>query len=201
MAKPIWLNTSKSSGSGNDTVAVSTTIPFTGRMARSGVVTFRASGVPDRTVTVNQAGKPEFVTIQSAASVGQSGGSVTITGKSNSSKLTFSVGTGTLTFTLPSSYTAASSSTNNGAVIAGDPGAGGEYDFSITITGIGANTGTSDKTKQLTVTANGAQTATCLITQAAGAATLTVSPATIDLTWEGTAQNITVTSNTTWEVI
>lgn len=201
MAKPTWLNTSKTSGSGNDTVAVSTLTPFTGRVARSGILTFRASGVTDKTVTVNQAGKPEFVTIQSAATVAQAGGSVTITGTSNSSKLTFSLGTGTLTLTLPSNYTANSASTANGAAITGDPGAAAEYTFSITITDIGANSGTSELTRQVTVTANGAQTATCLVTQAAGVATLSVSPTTIELTWEGTAQNITVTSNTTWEII
>lgn len=201
MAKPTWLQVSKSSGSGNDTVAVSTSVAYTGRVARTGILTFRASGVPDRPVTVNQAGKPEFVTIQNAASIAKDGGSVTITGTSNSSKLTFSLGTGNLTITLPASYTANSVSTNNGTAITGDPGASSEYSFSISITGIGANTDVSELTRQITVSANGAQTSTCLLTQAAGDATLTVSPATIDLTWEGTAQNITVTSNTSWTVI
>lgn len=201
MAKPSWLNTSKTSGSGNDTVAVSTLTPFTGRVARSGILTFRASGVTDKPVTVNQAGKPEFVNIQSAAAVAQAGGNVTITGTSNSSKLTFSLGTGTLTITLPSSYSANSASTNNGAAISGDPGAAAEYNFSLTLSGITANAGTEEKTRQITVTANGAQTSTCLVTQTAGAATLSVSPTTIELAYDGEAQNITVTANTDWEII
>lgn len=201
MAKPSWVNLSKTSGSGNDTVAISAAI-YTGRVARtSGVVTFRASGVADKTVTVGQGGKPEFVNIQSAATVAKAGGSVTITGTSNSSKLTFSLGTGVLTLTLPTSYTANSLSTNNGAAITGDPGASAEYAFSITITGIAANTGTTEKTRQVTVTNNAGDTATCLVTQAAGDATLSVSPTTINLTWEGTAQNVSVTSNTNWTVI
>lgn len=201
MAKPSWLNTSKDSGSGNDTVGVSTTNPFTGRVARSGILTFRATGVTDKPVTVNQAGKPEFVNIQSAAAVGKAGGSVTITGTSNSKKLTFSTGTGDLTITLPASYTANSASTNNGANIAGDPGATAEYNFSITITGIAANSTTSEKTRQITVTAEGAQSSVCLITQAATEATLSVSPTTVELTWEGTEETITVTSNTSWTII
>lgn len=201
MAKPTWLNTDKSSGSGNDTVAVNTTSAFTGRVARSGLLTFRATDVTDKIVTVNQAGKPEFVTIQSAAVVGQAGGSVTISGTSNSTKLTFATGTGTLTIAIPSAYTASSISTNNGAVITGDPGAAAEYNFSITITGITANGGATELTRQLSVTANGAQSAVCLITQAATAATLSVSPTTIELDYLGTAQNITVTSNTSWTII
>lgn len=201
MAKPSWLNTSKDSGSGNDTVAVSTTNPFTGRVARSGILTFRATGVTDKPVTVNQAGKPEFVNIQSAAAVGKTGGNVTITGTSNSKKLTFSTGAGDLTITLPASYTANSANTSNGTNISGDPGATAEYNFSITITGIGANSTTSEKTRQITVTAEGAQSSVCLITQAATEATLSVSPSTIELTWEGTEETITVTSNTSWTII
>lgn len=201
MAKPTWLNTNKASGNGNDTVAVSTATPFTGRTARSGNLTFRASGVTDKIVTVNQAGKPEFVAVQSAGAVGQAGGNITITGTSNSAKLTFALGTGTLTLTLPASYTASSLSTNNGAAISGDPGAVSEYNFSITFTGITANSGVEDITRQLTVTANGAQSAICTITQASSAATLSVSPTTIELDYQGTAQNVTVTSNTTWEII
>lgn len=201
MAKPTWLNTNKASGNGNDTVAVSTATPFTGRAARSGNLTFRASGVTDKIVTVNQAGKPEFVTVQSAGAVGQAGGNITITGTSNSTKLTFALGTGTLALTLPASYTASSLSTNNGAAISGDPGAVSEYNFSITFTGITANSGVEDITRQLTVTANGAQSAICTITQASSSATLSVSPTTIELDYQGTAQNVTVTSNTTWEII
>lgn len=201
MAKPLWLSTSKNSGSGNDTVGVSTTNPFTGRVARSGVLTFRASGVEDKPVTVNQSGKPEFVTMQASAAVGKAGGSVTVTGKSNSKSLTFSLGSGSLVLTIPASYSANSLTTNNGAEISGDPGATAEYDFSLTFTGIGENEAVNELTRQLTVTAEGAQSAVCLVTQASGDAALEVSPTTIELSWEGTEQTLTVTSNTSWTII
>jgi hypothetical protein len=201
MAKPAWLLTDKVSGSGNDTVGVSSSAAFTGRVARSGILTFRATGVPDKTVTVNQAGKPEFVTIQSSAAVDQAGGTITISGTSNSSKLTFSLGSGSLAVTLPSAYTANSVSTNNGEAIVGDPGAGVEYNFSITISGIPENIEADELTRQLVVTANGGQSAICLITQAATAAMLSVSPTTIELSYEGTTQYITVTSNTSWTIL
>lgn len=205
MAYSAWLNPSKTSGSGNDTVNVSALSDHTGRVARSTVMTFKGSNVSDVPVTVNQAGKPEFVTLQSTAAVTKNGGTITISGTSNSSKLTFSLGSGaTLALTIPSQYTANSVATNNGAAITGDPGAGAEFPFSITFTGIGENTSIDDLTAQLIVADNAGHEATCTITQAAGDATLSVSPTTVNLDWnaysEGTSASVAVTSNTSWNI-
>jgi hypothetical protein len=205
MAFAQWLNPSKISGSGNDTVSVSALSDNTGRVARSTVMTFKGSNVSDVPVTVNQAGKPEFVTMQATAAVTKLGGTLTISGTSNSSKLTFSLGSGaTLALTIPSQYTANSVATNNGAAIVGDPGAAAEYPFSITFTGIGENTSIDDLTAQLIVTDNAGHEATCTITQAAGDAYLSVLPTTLNLDWnaysEGTSASATVTSNTTWNI-
>jgi len=203
MAYASWLTPSKVSGSGNDTVNVSASSSNTGRNARTTTVTFKAANCEDVARTVSQAGKPEYVSFDNAtASVAKAGGSVTITGKSNSSKLTFSLGTGgTLTITLPASYTAAGVSTNNGNAITGDPGASAEYAFSITISNIAANTTISALTKQLIVTNNAGDTATCNISQAAGDPTLSVTPASVDLPWDAsTSATFTVTSNTSWTV-
>ncbi len=199
MAKASWLSVTPASGSGNGNVSVSTAANHTGRVSRSTTVTFKASGVTDQVATVNQAGKPEFVSIQSTASASKAGGTVTISGTTNSTKLTFGLGTGSLVITLPNSYLANSVSTNNGTAITGDPGAAQEFAFSIAIT-VPANQGITSLSKQITVTSNGGQTSNCTLTQAAGDASLSISPATIDLTWEGTAQSITVTSNTSWTV-
>ena len=139
--------------------------------------------------------------IQDTAAVSKSGGSLTITGTSNSSKLTFSLtGTNGIGLTLPASYLANSVSTNNGAAITGDPGATQEYTFSITFTNIGENTTISSLTSQLTVTTNNNTTDTCDITQAAGDAYLTISPASITIPAAGTAQSVTVSSNTSWSI-
>lgn len=205
MAFAQWLNPSKLSGSGNDTVSVSALSDNTGRVARSTVMTFKGSNVSDIPVTVNQAGKPEFVTLQATASVNKQGGTLTISGTSNSSKLTFSLGSGaTLALTIPSQYTANSVATNNGAAITGDPGAGAEFPFSITFTGIPENTTIDDLVAQLIVTDNAGHEATCTITQAAGDATLSVSPTTVNLDWnaatEGTSASVQVTSNTSWTI-
>jgi len=157
--------------------------------------------VESKTLTIIQAGKAEFVTIDSAASVAKGGGSVTITGTSNSSKLTFSLtGTNGIGLVLPSTYLANSVSTNNGVAIAGDPGAAQQYAFSITFTGIDENTTISSKTSQLTVTPNSGTAAVCSITQAAGDAYLTIDPTTINLTAAGTAVSVSVESNTSWTI-
>ena len=206
MAYASWLVPSKTQGSGNDTVNVTAGTDNTGRNARSTNMTFKAANCEDVVRAVTQAGKPEFVTIESAKSVDKDGvQTLTITGTSNSSKLTFSLASGgTLELTLPSSYTANSISTNNGAAISGDPGATQEFAFSIAFTSIGANPTITARSAQLIVTDNAGNTATCSITQAAGDATLSVSPASVQLDWnaatEGTSASFSVTSNTNWTI-
>lgn len=206
MAYASWLNPSKTSGSGNDTVNVGANSDNTGRNARSTNMTFKAANVADVVRQVIQAGKPEFVTIESAKSVVKGGvATLTITGTSNSSKLTFSLASGgTLPVTLPSSYTANSISTDNGAAISGDPGASAEFPFSIAFTNIGANPTINERSVQLIVTDDAGNTATCTITQAAGDPVLEVSPASVQLDWNAATQSgsasFAVTSNTNWTV-
>lgn len=199
MAKPNWLIIDPTSGSGNGTVDFSTASPHTGRTARTGVATFKAAGVDDIPKTVNQAGKLEFMQMQSSASAGKTGGNVTITGTSNSSKLNFTLGTGTLVITLPTKYTANSVQTDNNVAIAGDPGANAQFSFSITIS-VPANTTVTSLSKQIICTAAGGQKAICTLTQSAGDPTLQVTPETIELGWEGTAVSAQVISNTDWTV-
>ena len=206
MAYASWLVPSKTQGSGNDTVNVTAGADNTGRNSRQTIMTFKAANCPDVERTVVQAGKPEFVTIQSAASVSKDGvATLTITGTTNSSKLTFTLASGaTLEVTLPETYLANSVSTNNGAAISGDPGATQEFPFSIAFTNIAANPTISSKSAQLVVTDNAGNTATCTITQAAGDATLAVAPASVQLDWNAysaeTSASFTVTSNTNWTI-
>ena len=206
MAYAQWLVPSKTSGSGNDTVNVTAGADNTGRNSRQTTMTFKAANCPDVERTVVQAGKPEFVTIESAKSVDKAGvATLTISGVTNSSKLTFALASGgSLPLTLPSSYNANSVSTDNGAAISGDPGATQEFPFSIAFTSIGANPTIAARSVQLIVTDNAGNTATCTITQAAGDATLSVSPASVQLDWNAataqTSASFTVTSNTNWTI-
>lgn len=203
MARAPWAIPNKESGNGNDTVSWTAT-PHTGREARQTTATFAASGVsPSPVLTIIQSGKAEYVNFDSAtAVVDKAGGTLTITGKSNSSKLTFSLtGENGIGLVLPASYLANSVQTNNGAAITGDPGATQEYAFSITFTGIPENTSIEALVSQLTVKTNNNQSATCDITQAAGDAYLTIDPTTITIPAAGTpAQSVTVSSNTNWTI-
>ena len=205
MSYAAWLIPSKTSGSGNDTVNVTAGADNTGRNARSTNMTFKAANCEDVVRAVTQAGKPEFVTIASAASIEKTGGTITISGTTNSSKLTFSLASGgSLVLTLPENYTANSVSTANGAAISGDPGSTQEFPFSIQFANVGANPDVTAKSCQLIVTDDAGNTATCTITQAAGDATLSVSPASVQLDWNAysaeTSASFTVTSNTNWTV-
>lgn len=199
MAKASWLKVTPASGSGNATVNVSSSTEHTGRVARSTVLTFKAANVDNVTRTVNQAGKPEYVDIDDSAASSKEGKTVTISGVSNSAKLTFALGTGTLGVSLPSTYTANSVSTNNGATISGDPGAAAVYNFSISIV-VPANTGTTALTRQIIVTDGAGHQDVCLLTLAAGDAYLRVDIGDIELDYKGTAVAVGIESNTSWTI-
>ena len=191
------------SGNGNQVVSV-TGQAHTGRAQRSVTVQVQTTGTGTpvtKQVVINQKALAEFVTIDETATIAKEGGTVTINGTSNSSKLTFSLGEGqSLTLTLPENYMAGGTSTANGTEIANDPGNTAQYNFSITFNDIPANTTVNDLTNTLTVTAAGAQSDTCAITQTAGDPTLTVDPETITLEADGSEQQFDITSNTTWNI-
>lgn len=200
MAKPSWLSVTPTSGSGNGTISNSSSV-HTGRVKREGVVTVQGSGVATAaTYKVIQTPKAEYVSFDNGSemAVEKGGGNVTITGKSNSSKLTFSW-VGTSDVTLPSKYEAAGEQTSNGSAIAGDPGATAEYEYNVTLN-VPANTTIDSITRVLKVTANGGQYAQISLVQSAGDAYLSVAPTEITIPQDGSAVSVTVTSNTSWTV-
>lgn len=199
MAKANWLSVNPTQGSGNANVNVSTQAEHTGRKARTTTLTWKAANVQDVVRSVSQAGKPEYVDIADAASSDKAGKVVTITGVSNSAKLTFSLGTGELQIALPSTYTANSVSTSNGAAITGDPGASAGYNFSIAIT-VPANEGVEAISRQIIVTDEAGNQDVCLLTLAAGDPYITIAEGTIELDYLGAAVTVAVESNTTWTV-
>lgn len=200
MAKANWVKTTPAQGSGNATVNVSSTAEHTGRKIRTTTLTWKAANVADVVRNVSQAGKPEYVDIADAASADKAGKVVTISGVSNSARLTFSLGMGDLTdIALPSTYTANSISTNNGEAISGDPGALAEYNFSIAIT-VPANNDVATKTRQVIVEDEAGNRDVCTLTSAAGDAYVTVQEGTIELDYLGTPVPWTVESNTTWTI-
>ena len=192
------------SGDGDQAVTVSGE-KYEGRVRRTQQVEFSAeSGGVKKSATINQAAAAEFVKIDSTASVGKGGGTVTINGTSNSTKLTFSLTpdkTHPLALKIPASYQAAGRATSNGAVIADDPGATGGFAFSIVFSGITANTNINDLVNTLKVTAAGGQTANTVITQTAGDPFLEIDKEVINLDAKGTPQTINVNANVRWTIM
>lgn len=189
------------SGSGDQAVSVSGD-KYTGRLERTTNLIVVTNGGVQKALVVNQAAAAESVTSDSpTATVAKTGGNVTITGKSNSTKLTFAATPAEengLTLQLPENYTAAGKQTANGAVIADDPGATGEFVWSITISNVPANVSIEELVATLSVTAAGGQKAQVTITQAAGDSTLEIDKETINLDVNGSAQTVNVTSNDEW---
>ena len=168
-------------GTGNAKVSISCS-ERTGRVDTSPVTfTAKMNGFSvSKSVSVVQKGKPEFVTVNnSAVAVDKKGKTVTITGVSNTSKLSFSCPDNEVTF---SNYTANGASATNGVAIAGDPGASAQFAFSIPVT-ISANTTASSKRYTMTVTTESGEVATVVFTQVASDftydLTLTASPTSI----------------------
>lgn len=189
------------SGSGDQAVNFSGD-KHTGRLQRTINLTVTTNGGAKKALVVNQAAAAEVVRSDSPnASVQKTGGNVTITGKSNSTKLTFAITPAKenkLTLLLPANYTAAGKITANGEVIADDPGAASEFVWSITISNVSANATLKELTATLTVIADGGQTANVTITQAAGDSAIKLDKETINLDVNGTQQTVNVTSNDSW---
>lgn len=210
MAKAAWLTVAPASGNGNATVQ-NTGTAHTGREQRETTVTGVAVGVsPNKTYKVIQKGKTEFASFTNGAetTVGKAGGTLTITGKTNSSKLNFelvnletrAVVAGGLKLTLPSKYTAGGVETTNNVAITGDPGAQQEFEFSITFTGIAANTTINELTAAMKVTTAGGQSAQIQIKQSSGDPVFSFGQKTITLEASGAAVSQTIVSNTSWEL-
>lgn len=83
---------------------------------------------------------------------------------------------------------------NSGAEIKGDPGADDVYAFEITFTAA-ANPTVNTRTGNITV--NGQK---YTVTQAAGDATLSVSPTALTFAAAGETKQITITTNTAWTI-
>ena len=178
-------------GTGNAKVSISCS-ERTGRVDTSPVTfTAKMDGFSvSKSISVVQKGKPEFVTVNnSAVAVNKKGETVTITGVSNTSKLSFSCAASEVTF---SSYTANGASATNGVAIAGDPGASAQFAFSIPVT-VSVNTTTSSKTYTLNITAAGGQKTAVVLTQLASDFTYDLTLAASPTSIQASGGNSTIT--------
>lgn len=152
MAKDSWLTVQPMSGEGNATLNNSGTINR-GRLERQTVVTAVVKGIEAaKSYQVKQEPTAEYITLDTSSfEVGEGASTITVSGKSNSPKITFALGSGNdIPIVLPANYTANGLLTVNGTSIPDDPGAVDEFAFSIQIP-IPKNT-VGKRTGKITVT-------------------------------------------------
>lgn len=197
---------SPGSGSGNTTLQVKLSPANLGnRVAQTAEFTVTAPGVtPDKTFSAIISPAAEFVSFDDGAgmTIAKAGGSIVIKGTSNSDKLTFSKGPGTIISADISgiAYTVnTSTNATSGTAITGDPGAQAKFTFRLPLIAT-ANTTISERNQQITVTTTGKKTTTITLKQDAGDAYLTVTPTEVTVLQDGTAVQVEVNTNTTFSV-
>lgn len=195
---------SPSTGSGNTTLQVKAEVANRGnRLAQTATFEVEGSGVAEKKQFVaNHLPAAEFIEFDNASpAVDKDGGSITLTGKSNTTKITFSKGAGDVIGADISAikFTANGASATSGIAITGDPGAKAKYTFSVTLIAA-ANETIEARTQQVIATAAGGQKATTTLNQTAGDPFIEVTPIEIDVPQDGSAVQVTVDTNTTFTV-
>lgn len=193
-----------STGSGDTTLQVKAEVANRGnRVAQTATFEVEAAGVAEKKQFVaNHVPAAEFIEFDNVSpAVDKEGGAITLTGKSNTQKITFSKGAGDIIAADISAiqFQANGSNATSGTAISGDPGAKAKYAFSLTLTAA-ANETIESRTQQIMATANGGQKATATLNQTAGNPFIEVTPAEIDVPQDGSAVQVTVDTNTTFTV-
>lgn len=193
-----------SSGSGDTTLQVRAEVANHGnRVAQTATFEVDAAGVTEKKQFVaNHLPAAEFIQFDNASpAVDKGGGTITLTGKSNTSKIAFSKGTGDIIAADISAiqFQANGSDATSGTDIKGDPGAKSEYIFSLTLDA-SANDTIEARKQQIIAIANGGQKATATLNQTAGDPFIEVTPTSINVPQDGSEVQVTVDTNTTFTV-
>lgn len=191
-AKPSWITLSSVEGTGNSQVDITAPI-YKGRNGRSGSITVAVEELSEE-VAIQQEGSTIWdVTTQSLAFV-KTGEAKKFTGNANLAAITFAVDSDASAWLTAGKLVVNEAQYNSGVNIEGDPGADNIYAFEITFTAA-ANGTVSARTGHITV--NGQK---YTVTQAAGDATLSVSPTSLTFAAAGETKQITITTNTAWTI-
>lgn len=193
-----------STGSGDTTLQVKAETANRGnRVAQTATFEVEGTGVAKKQQFVaNLLPATEFIQFDNTSpAVDKGGGTITLIGKSNSQKITFSKGTGDIIEANLAAikFTANGVEATSGTAISGDPGAKAKYSFSLTLTAA-ENETIEARTQQIIATANGGQKATATLNQTAGDPFIEVTPTSIDVPQDGSAVQVNVDTNTTFTV-
>lgn len=191
-AKPSWITLSAIKGTGNSQVDVTAPV-YKGRNGRSGLITVAVEDLTED-VTLQQKGSMIWdVTTRSLAFV-KTSEAKKFTGNSNLASITFAVDSNASSWLTAGKLVVNKKEYNSGTEIEGDPGANDVYAFEITFTAA-ANPTVSTRTGNITVNSQ-----KYTVTQAAGDATLSVSPTALTFAAAGETRQITITTNTAWTI-
>lgn len=202
---PSYLSWVPKTGTGNAQIKINSATPYKGRSNRttniSGKIVGKSNSV---TVTVVETAAAEYITPDGLTiSVGKGGGTIRVTGKSNSKILTFTWKTN---FGLPAvtSYKVNGSVTaTSGTAISGDPGAKAEYTYDAAIV-VPRNETIIARSATLEIKGEGTSVVkTITITQALGDSYLYLNSqgtttATVTIPKGGGEQTLKVLSNDEW---
>lgn len=132
---PSYLSWIPKTGTGNAQIKINSVEPYTGRADRSTSVSGKIVGKANTvTVTVIERAADEFITPDGLTiNVAKGGGTIHVTGKSNSKLLTFRWTTNFNIANVTSFKVNSSTAATSGTAITGDPGATGEYTYDVTI--------------------------------------------------------------------
>lgn len=211
-----WMTVDDHDATTGNGYVTHTPAPYTGRVQRSGYTTITTVSTPSDSAIVSfvQLPQAEYVRFDNATyQAGHNGGTVTLTGKTNAPRLDFALvndGDGIATLPQYFSITVGSQTTGNQAVsgqtFANDPGASGEFSFSITIQ-IAANATMSQRYCMVRATGSTGVTGTATILQAATTSYINLgdeheSEVTLTFGAEGSrgSVDVDVYSNDTWTI-
>ena len=191
-SKPSWITLSAVEGTGNSQVNVTAPV-YKGRVGRSGSITVNVEDLTED-VAIQQSGSNIWdVTTQSLAFV-KTGEAKKFTGNANLASIAFAVDSDASNWLTAGRLVVATNQYNSGAAIKDDPGASNVYAFEITFT---AAANPTVNTRSGHVTVNGQK---YTVTQAAGDATLSVSPTALTFAAAGETKQIKITTNTAWTI-
>lgn len=193
-----------SSGSGDTTLQVKAETANRGnRVVQTATFEVEGTGVAEKKQFVaNHLPAAEFIQFDNTnPAVDKDGGTITLTGKSNSQKITFSKGAGDIINADMAAikFIANGAGATSGVAITGDPGAKAKYVFSL-ILSAAVNETIEARTQQIIATVNGGQKATVTLNQTAGNPFIEVTPTSVDVPQDGSAVQVTVDTNTTFTV-
>lgn len=195
---------SPSTGSGDTTLQVKAETANRGnRVVQLATFEVEGAGVAvKKQLVASHLPADEFIEFDNKSpAVDKGGGTITLTGKSNSQKITFSKGTGNIIGANITAikFTVNGSEATSGIAISGDPGAKAKYIFRLTLTAA-ANETIKSRTQQIIALANGGQKATVTLNQTAGDPFIEVAPTKIDVPQDGSVVQVNVDTNTTFTV-